>query len=300
MDGSDLTRRLTQILNEESDSDWLDSRTTYDYLNEAAIAFTDRTGCLKTTQEITTVADMASYNLSADFLRLYLSDNNENLIIKYNDGSNDSFLTWKDYEDIIFGNETTSVSVPSHFSILDTSLPSQVTGTATSVGAATAGLCTLTDTAGDFSDVEAGSTVHNTTDGSTGIVISKTSSTVIKTALFGGTADDWSSSDAYVIQPQGRYKLILEAPPSTSGHTITVYYIQRPDPVYHSYGVFRFPNQYTSALVKYAAWLYKYRDKEPNQGDAMYQVWELEVRRYGNSINRATRPNSVKVSFKRG
>jgi len=297
MDGADLTRRLEQLMNEEVDSDWLDPRSTYDYLYEAAVTFVDRTHCLKSTQTITTVADQAAYNLNPDFLKLYLRNNSEELIIKY--GDND-FLSWKDYEDIIYANETDSVSTPSHFSIIDTSLSSQETGTATSAGAATGGLSTLTDSAADFTNVNAGSVVHNTTDGSSGVVISKTSGTVLTTALFGGTADDWSSSDAYIIQPQGRYQLVFNAPPSSSGDSVTVYYIQRPDPVYHDYGVYRFPNQYASALVKYAFWLYRYRDKEPNTGDSMYRFWDLEVRRYGSSINKAIRPNNVKVSFKNG
>ena len=296
MDGYDLTKRLEQLLNEESGSDWLDPKTTYDYLYEAAIAFVDRTHCLQTTQSITTVADTSSYNLNPDFLKLYLKNNREKLIIKYNDGNDDYFLTWKDYEDIIFNNQTDSVSIPSHFAIIDASLPDQVTGTATAAGAATGGLSTLTGSG--FGDVDSGSIVHNTTDGSFGIVISKTSSTVLKTALFGGTNDDWSVSDAYIIQPQGRYQLIFDSPPDTAGHTITIYYVQRPKPVYHSYGTYRFPMQYTSALVKYAYWLYKYRDGRPDTGNAMYQFWEMEVRKYGYSINQATRPNNVKVNFR--
>lgn len=295
MDGSDLTRRLEQLMNEEEGSDWLDPRSTYDYLYEAAMAFVDRTNCLKATQSITTVADQQEYNLNPDFLKLYITNSSEELIIKYGD---DNFLTWKDYEDIIYANETASVTMPSHFSIIDTVLSSQETGAATSAGAATGGLSTLTDSGADFTNVASGTVVHNTTDGSSGMVISKTSDTVLKTALFGGTNNDWSSSDTYIIQPQGRYKLVLDAPTSVSGDTITVYYIQRPEPVYHSYGMYRFPVQYSQALIKYAFWLYKYRDKEPNTGDAMYRFWDMEIRRYGNSINQAIRPKNVKVSFK--
>lgn len=300
MDGQDLTRRLEQLLNEESGSDWLDPRTSYDFLYEAAIEFVDRTHCLKTTQEITTVADTSSYNLNPDFLKLHLKNSSGDLIVKYNDGTDDYFLTWQDYEEIIYQNQTTSVSIPNRFTIIDASLPTQITGTTTSAGAATGNLCTLTDTAADFTNVGSGSVVHNTTDGSSGVVISKTSSTALKTALFGGTADDWSSSDAYIIQPQGRYKLVFDQPTSTAGHTVTIYYVQRPEPVYHNYGVYRFPNQYASALVKYAFWLYKYRDKEANFGNAMYQFWDMAVRKYGHSINQATRPRNVTVRFKNG
>ena len=296
-DGADLLRRLQQQMDEESDSGWLDTRTSYDYLYEAALEFTDRTGCLKSSQAITTVADQTDYNLNPDFLRLYAKNDDDELIIKYNDGSDDSFLTFEAYEDIFYGNNTTSVTIPSNFTIIDTDLPSQVTGTATSDGAATRGHCILVDTAGDFSDVEAGDDVHNTTDDSSGVVISKTDSTHLVTVLFGGTGNDWTSSDSYVIQPGARYKLVLDPPPSTDGHTITVPYVQKPAPVYSDYDIYRFPSQYTPALVKYAFWLYKYRNREPNLADNLYKYWLMQIGRYAASVNSALRPNRIKVNF---
>lgn len=297
-DGKDLLRRLRQLLDEESDSGWLDERTSYDYLYEAALELVDRTGCLKSSQTITTVADQQEYDLNPDFLRLYAKNDDNNLVIKYNDGSNDTFLELESYEDLFYNNETTSVNIPSNFALLDGDLPSRVTGTATATGASSGGQCTLTDSAGDFSDVEAGAVVHNTTDGSSGVVLSKTDSTHLVTALFGGTNNDWSSSDAYVIQPNARYKLLLDPPPSDSGDTITVPYIQKPAPVYSDYGVYRFPDQYVPALIKYAYWLYKYRNREPNYGDAMYKFWIAQTGRYAASINAALRPGKIAVSFK--
>lgn len=297
MDGTDLLRRLRQLLNEDTDSGWLDEHSSYDYLYDAATDFVDRTGCLRTTQPITTVVDDSTYNIKPDFLRLYLKDSSNRFYIKYNDGSNDYFLTWKDYEDVYHDNNTTSVSIPGRFSIIDTSLPTRLTGTATSAGATSGGECLLTDAAADFSDAEAGAIVHNTTDSSAGVVLSKTSATVLKTALFGGTDNDWDSSDAYVIQPQARYQLIIDPPTSVAGHTITLPYVQRPDPVYSDYGVYQFANP--SLLVKYAFWLYKYRDREPNFGDAMYRYWESEVSKMGHGINRAQRPNNWKVNLKK-
>lgn len=293
---NDLLRRLRNLLNEDSDSGWLDEQTSYDFLYDAAIEYVDRTGCLRTTQTITTTAEETDYDINPDFFRLYLKNSSNNFYIKYNDGSNDTFPTWRDYEEIIYENNTTSVSVPGRFTIIDTDLPSQVTGTTTSDGADSGGLQTLTDTAGDFTDVGAGAIVHNTTDASTGVVISKTSSTVLVTALWEGTDNDYTSGDAYVIQPQARYKLMLDPPPSTASHTITLSYVQRPDPVYSEYGVYAFVNP--SALVKYASWLYKYRDKEPNFGDAIYKFWEMEVRRKAYSVNRGQRPARFKVNLK--
>jgi hypothetical protein len=191
------------------------------------------------------------------------------------------------------------VSKPDSFTIVDdNTLDSQATGTCTSAGALSGGQATLTDSAADFSDVSAGDIIHNTTDGSMGIVLSKTSSTVLVTALFGGTDNDWDSSDAYVIQPQGRLQLKFDPPPSTASHTLTVHYIQRPKPVYSDYGVFRFQPQHMDAIIKYAAFNYKYRDQEPNFGDALYRHWDMQTRRASNSLGKSIGNKRINVSFK--
>jgi len=296
-DGKDLLRRLRQILNEESGGGWLDTQASYDWLYDAAIEYVDRTGCLRATQTITTIAETAEYDINPDYLRLYLKNSDNNYYLKYNDGSNDHFLTWRDYEDIYYENNTDSVSVPSRFSIIDAALPTVLTGTATAVGAASGGQCTLTDAAADFTTVEAGSTVHNTTDASDGIVLSKTSTTALVVALFGGTGNDWTVADAYVIQPQARYQLIIDPLPSTAGHTITLPYIKRPSPVYSDYGMYEFINP--QVLVGYAAWKYKYRDKEPNFGDMFWRSWENDIRRRGRNINQGQRRNTIPVNLKK-
>jgi len=296
-DGKDLLRRVRQMLNEESGGGWLDDQTSYDYLYDAAIEYVDRTGCLREYQEITTVAEDSEYNINPDFLRLYLKNTDNNFYIKYYDTSNYHFLTWRDYEDIYYENNTDSVTVPSRFSIIDADLITQLTGTATSAGASSGGQCTLTDSAADFSSVEAGAIVHNTTDGSDGVVLSKTSTTALVTALFGGTDNDWSSADAYVLQPQPRYQLIIDPPPSTAGHTITLPYIRRPAPVYSDYGMYAFTNP--QVIVGYAVWKYKYRDREPNFGDAVYKFWESAVRGRGRSLNQAQRGSVMRVNMKK-
>ena len=295
-DGKDLLRRLRNLLNEDSDSGWLDEQTSYDYLYDGAIEFVDRTGCIRSSQSITTVAEQTDYDINPDFFRLYLKNTNNNYYIKLYDTSNYYFLTWKDYEDVYYGNNTTSVAIPGKFTIIDTDLPDQVTGTTTSDGAESGGQQTLTDTAGDFTDVEAGAIVHNTTDGSDGVVLSKTSSTVLVTALFGGTDNDYTSGDTYIIQPQARYKLVIDPPPSTAGYTLYLPYVKRPAPVYSEYGTYPFINP--NVLVKYAYWLYKYRDSDPNFGDAMYKFWEMEVSKKAYSINRGQRPTRIKINMK--
>lgn len=300
MDGKTLLYQLRHLLEEDSNSGFLDNFESYQYINEAAVDFVTRTKCLKSTQSITTTASTSTYDLNKDFMGLYVRNSSKKFILQYNDGSTNHFITWKPYEEVIIAdNSSNTQSVPGCFTVHDkASLESQVTGTATSVGAATGGKSNLTDTSADFADIEAGDTVHNTTDGSDGVIVSKTSSTVLATALFNGTNDDWSSSDAYVIQPEGRMQLIFDPAPSTSSHTATLYYIQRPAPVYTSYDVFRFSSTYGAALVKYAAWLYKYRDSEPNFGDKWYIYYDRQIRRYSDQINHILRRKRFSVNLK--
>lgn len=299
MDGQSLLYELRNLINESSGSGFLDTRTSYDFLWEAATALSQRLRNLTATQSITTVADQTDYTLNADFLEVFLMDTENRRVLKYNNGTTNDWLIEKDYNEIIYEDNTTSTAAPSFYAVIDDTQDSQVSGTATSTAAQSGGIATLTDTAGDFSDVSAGDVVHNTTDGSDGIVTAKTSSTVLSCALFGGTNDDWSSSDAYIIQPQGRMKIFIDPPPSTAGHTITVNYIQRPSPVFSNYGAYRFQAQYKWALIKYAAWLYKYRDAKPNFGDAFFKFWDAQTRIGSAQYKNTATKNKYSVSFKK-
>lgn len=300
MDGKEILFRARQLLNEDSGSSFLDDRTTYQYVYEAAIELVARTQCLKATQSITTVADQVAYVLNADFLRLYLKNSRGNLFVKYNDGSSDTFITWDSYDNIIHGNQTTSVAVPVRFTILDKpALYALITGTATSTAAISNGVATLTDTAADFSNVSAGDIIHNTTDASDGVVLSKTSSTVLVTALFGGTNNSWTSTNAYIIQPQGRLQMVLDPPPTTAAQTVTVEYVQRPAPVFSLYGVYRFSPQYMNALIKYSAFLYKYRDKQADFGNALYQFFDRETRANKYAIDQSLNRTTLAVNLRK-
>lgn len=301
MDGKWLLRQLRGLLGEDADSDFLSNFDSYGYLYDAAVTFTGATRCLKGEQSITTIADQSSYTLDAEFIELYLKNVDNRLYITYNDGDSNTFLTFKDYEDIVYSDNTDSVPVPSRFTIQDVvDLSSRISRSTTSNGTSSGGECVLTDSGGSFSTtVSIGDIVHNTTDGSDGIVLSVDSDTELTTALFDGVDDDWTSGDSYVIQPQGRFRIILEPPPATSGHTITIYYIQRPVPVFSDYGIYRFPNQYGGALIKYAAWLYKYKDLEPNTGDAFFQYWTLMLKQAKSQLDKTLRRSKFSVNLKR-
>lgn len=223
--------------------------------------------------------------------------------------SSDHFLTWKDYEDIIRANKVTAadaVDIPSHFSIRDKqSLNTQITGTATAVGAITLGVSTLTDSAALFTTtdyVSPGDIIHNTTDESDGVVLSITSATALVCALFGGTGNDWSyasTGDAYVIQPQGRYELILHQPPDDASDTVRVWYIERPEPVFSDYGVYRFSQQGMEAIINYAAAKYKYRDNQIEFAREFLANWDMKLKQDNVNLRPLLKKRGWKVNFRK-
>ena len=299
MDGRTLSVELRQMLSENSTGSWLDDKTTYDYLYEAALATADRTNAFTTTQTITTVISDIDYLLEPDFLKLQLSDSENKPYVKYVQGTNTHFIYHDEYTNIILGNNTTSVLIPDRFTITDAPLASRISGTATSDGASANQESTLTDSTAPFTLVKVGDTVYNSTDGSNGVVMAITSTSAIVTALYGGTNNDWTSADAYVIIPQGRFQIVFDPPPSTAGHTVTVYYVQRPAPVYSYNRGYRFAPGYKRPLLSYAAWLYKYRDSQPNTGDAHYKYWDNSVKRLGTTLNQAMKRTRLKVNMMR-
>lgn len=302
MDGFSIVRKLRNLISEGSDSGWLDVKTSYDYIYEAIIATVGRVNLLTTTDTLTTVASTTSYTLNYNFLKLYMTDNRNRYFVKYYDGTSTYFIYHKPYDEIYLANNTTAVTIPSSFSIMDATPLARITGSATSTAAQSNGESTLTSTTSDFTNAEPGDLIHNTTDASHGVIISKTSSTVLITALYDGTNNYWTSADAYIIVPAHRYKLILDPPPSTASHIVTVPYIFKPDPVYSAtiltgYRGYPIPDEYEAGIIKYAAWLYKYRDREPQYGDAFYKYWDDDLRRKAKMSNDALRRKGYRVNF---
>lgn len=293
MDGEAMLFALRELLSEDENATWMSDRTSYSFLWEGAKRYVAKTNCLTSYQDITTVADQEQYTLDAQYMKLFLTDGSNRYYVRYYDTSNYTFLTWKDYEDIIRANKiasTETAEVPTHFSIRDKpALYSQITGTATSAGAASGGECTLTDTAGKFTTtdygdvaltdyVSAGDTIHNTTDDSHGVVLSITSGTILVCALFGGAGNDWTENDTYVIQPQGRSEIIIYPIPDDASDTVRIWYIERPEPVFSDYGMYRIPQQGIEAIIDYAAGKYKYRDQDIQEAREFLMNWDMKVK----------------------
>jgi hypothetical protein len=301
MDGKMMLFQVRQLLQESDNSSFLDDRTTYDYLYEAACELVSTLKFTTATQTITTTATTSLYDLNADFLSLYMKNDFNIYIIMYYDSSGYYWPTFRDESFIFQDNSLSDSSIPNCFSILDqASLPTNVTGTVTANGSASNGECTLTDAGTSFtSTVSIGDQVHNTTDGSDGVVLSVADTSLV-TAMFGGTAGDWTSADAYVIVPQTKRQLLLDPPSLTAGHTVTVKYVPKPNPVYSDFRSYRLPTHYIPAIIKYAAWLYKYRDREPNFGDAWYKYWDMQIRKYHANENRLPSKTRWTVNMRKG
>jgi hypothetical protein len=313
MDGITLLRELEQLLREiPSLAVWPNVKQAYDYLYQAAVATADKSGILTTTQTITTVADQANYRINPDFLRLYLTDNKGKFYIKYNDGTNDYFIYNTSMDAITLANQTTSVTIPSSFSIQRRALDSAITGTTTgedysyftstsyTVFGQTLGETELTDSGGGLTNVKVGDIVHNKSfpGVASGYVVATTSSSEVICALFGDMDNMFfRSGDSYAINPQSCFELYLSPPPSTASHTITLYYVEKPDPIYSAYRMYPFPSGYSQVLVQYAAWLVKYRDKEPNMGDAFYKYWDANVRSLTHSVSNAKQTKGYRVNL---
>jgi hypothetical protein len=262
MDGKTARLFTERLIHAVSKADLANRKLTHDFMNAGAEEFVSRVNCIKETQSITTVADQADYDLNGNYLRLYLKTGyprGGNYFILYNNGTTEYRVLWKAYQRVIYDNNTTSIALPSGFTIHEkTSLGTQVTGTTTSAGAQSGGQSTLTDTAGSFTsdDIQERDIVHNSTGDYTGIVLSTPSTdTAITTAMFDhdGNPVGWASGDTYVIQPAARYQLQLDPPPSTASHTITTYYLAKPNPVYTDYGTWQIMDVYHKAFCYWAA-----------------------------------------------
>jgi len=298
MDGKTLRNQLAYLIRESTTSSFLDEKTSYDFLYEAAVEFCRITQALHGIQTITTTADTTGYVLNPDFLSLQVMDSFNTWAVKFYDGTSTSFISFRPYEAIYYANNTTAAGVPNNFSITDViTQTANITGLAAATGSASETQPQLTGTAEAFANASVGDSIHNTSDGSDGIIISKTSNTILLTNLFYGSLNYWTSGDAYVIVPQGRKQLVVDPPSSVAGYTITVPYVQKPSPVYSEYGTYRFDPIYAPSLVKYAAWLYKYRDREPNYGDAFFTYFTAQVRRAAKDINKAYDRSKFRVNL---
>lgn len=291
MDGKKLKEIFLDYLDEDDISDlYATELKIYECLDQAAIIFATETGLLHATVEITTGADTQSYDLPPGFIELYMKNRRGKLFVKYSDGTDYSFPLLVEHDRIYKQNLTDSKAWPDKFAVIDKeSKESLIEGTADSAGAAAAGECTLHDASMDFSDtnkVYERDIIHNTTDGSDGIVLEVTDATHLKTALFGDGDNDWTLNDAYVIQPAAEKQIKLDAPSESAGHTIEVPYVSMPAPVFSDYGWWRFPPKACRGIVAGGVSIFKSKKREFKEAKEIRGFFAGEVRDAGRKIAR--------------
>ncbi len=296
MDGKSLTRRLYSILQESSSSTFATDRESYDYLYDAVQDFNFKTHFLTDTQTISVVAGTSSYDLDPSFVDLSLEDSYNRKFIKHTYGGNDTFLVGRDYASIIMENNSSTAAIADSFAIINSTDKGSLAGTATLAGTASNGECVLTDSTAPFANVSIGDAVYNTSDNSDGVVIDITSSSQIVCALFNGTTNQWTLNDDYVITLQPRLSVYLTPEPAASA-TLTIPYIKRPGPVYSPYRSYQLPFSYELPIVQYAAFLYKYKDREANFGDALFKHYDVLVRKIAAEMRRSKQNTGMRVNF---
>lgn len=263
MDGAKLTRLVLDALDEKDLSDnFADQRRIYENLDWAAEIFCSETHILRTSVDITTIADQQAYDLPPDFIELYMKNNSGRNYLKYTyDTDEVCWVYRRSYEKIFKADYTESQETPNAFAIIEKEVKEDlIEGTATSIGAVSGGECILTDTAALFlttNKVYPRDIIHNITDGSDGYVISITDETHLVCALFDGTDNDFTVDDVYKIQPAAERQVMFEAPSETADHVLTVPYICTPSPVYSDFGFWRLRPRSCRAIAWGAGSLFK-------------------------------------------
>jgi hypothetical protein len=302
MDGKTLAEDVRKILLEDDSSTFIDDFLTYNFLYEAALQLNQDLRWLTDEYNFQLTVNVKDYTLPANFQELYAMDNLNRHYIRFNQGvgTQDQFCTWRDIDAMEHDVVPNSSQVfPDFFGLRDATVPVNLSGSMGAfVGPVLPGESLLGDSSTNFSGIVApGDIIHNYTDGSSGYVIQVLNSGALTTALSGGINNYWSGGDKYYLTLQSRMSLHFEPYPNTSGVQVYVPYIKVPDPVYSPYRSYPFPSSYRFPLVKYAAWLYKYRDKEPNYGNEWYKYYEDQLRKSKRIINRQRERTTFRVNY---
>jgi len=294
MDGLTIKKKVYDLLSEDMDtSRFVSDRRTFDFVYEAVCDYVETLQSFIGTQVITTVESQQEYELNPDFLSLYLRDIRGRRFAKYNDGSDDSFIYWQDYSEMILSLPSSSQAQVERFSIIDDYTITSILGTASLAGNKTNGESVLTS-ATSLTSVAIGDSVQNITDVSSGVVIA---TTPLTTCLFDGTDDEWDVSDSFAVIPQGRKKLALSPIPSEAGHTITISYIKKPVPVYSNVRGYPIPDKDMESVILKAVGSYKMRDQKLQEADYYLKLADKGIKKSAARNNRALNRETIQVSF---
>lgn len=293
MIGIDLRRQfLDALAQSQEDMVQLDLRKIYSALDHAAGLYVRETKGIKTSAQITTSAGSQSYDLPADFIepcvRLAYGDLRRSVVVAKYTYDTDG-LAWPhlvSYDKLFYCGGSEAVSVPRVFAIHPAATAdAALTGSASADGALVSGEAVLTDAAATFTaTVSARDVVINTSRNSSGIVLQVVSDTQVKCALFPEGLQSWRSGDGYLIQPEARLQVVMEAPSADSGHVFTLPYIAQPAPVYSDLGSWRLDDTAGRAIAYEAAYLYSISSPKAKAVAAHHQIFKDAVRAARNRL----------------
>ena len=83
-------------------------------------------------------------------------------------------------------------------------------------------------------------------------------------------------------------------PTPTSTMTITLTYVPNPPTLSTSADIIPLPDDLSLPIASFIAFLYKYRDRDPNYGDRLFQIYEVGIKRYTGRLNKSIQRPTVK------
>lgn len=290
MDGKSLTENfLSAIDAPEADLMVIGSRKVYEALDRAALDFVRACGYPLTNQvTITTVEGLQAYDLPPDFVQPLLKRGDLPYLAKYDDGESVGWPYLCDFQLLFLADDSSSTATPSRFAIIDRSLeaPTVSSGTATAAGDPAGGICRLVDSTADFSQVQPRDLVRNTTTGGSGLVLERINATTLDCALFPQGLAGWSVADSYQVSSAAQKQLWLPAPAAVAGHSLTLLYCCRPNPVFADLASWRLLAMHGPAIADEAAFQYQARTPGLKPNPALHAAFLTEVREKRHTIAR--------------
>ncbi|MDD5006835.1 MAG: hypothetical protein PHC68_00365 [Syntrophorhabdaceae bacterium] len=274
-----LKQEKAQMGAVSSDATIKNDYQAYELGDIGACEFARQTLLLRNEAGITSVDGQRDYECPPDFIRIARKarDGRTDVLLYTQSGETQGEKIYREPYDGFWDYDTAEEEeIPSGFDVVENPIsPLEITGSADANGTLSSGESNLTDLSATFTDgsdlVYPRYRVRNTTNGKDhrGIVLDRTSDTILKTAMFQDTvAQAWTNGDTFAIQSSAKFKLRFKYATSTSGDTIKLDYFCFPPPVFSPIGMWGFPDpSHVMAVAIYAVWWMKVRNVQAQQGD---------------------------------
>jgi hypothetical protein len=98
--------------------------------------------------------------------------------------------------------------------------------------------------------------------------------------MFGGSNGYFEVDDAYTINPGPKMRVMLDAPSLTADETLRLWYVRKPEPVYHDAGMWAIDPQSCRPIAYEGAYLYMHDyDFDPDRDGHLHLQYMDEISR---------------------